>query len=789
LAQSLEDLVRQSGDLLKEVDWNDLLTAVGAIVEGTATVHVDPGESLADAVDELPAEGGEIALRAGTHELSDPLVIKGRTRISLTGAGASTVVRCATSEAALVLDGCTETTLSRLRVEGGTPAAKDAAHINGALTVLGGADLTLSECTLACPAAATPRAQSCLTVRTAAGGVQADRLRIDRCRFEIGAFQIGALIVDPATVTIERNHAFLRPGPANTAADAGILVVGANVGTVRILDNVIENAIRGIHVGVSRGTAAPAVAADVVLLSGNVIHVFVPTGYRRDRHAVFVGNARSISILDTAATLVRPILRDRLLTRFAPVEGIRVYGSFGPFLLVRGSSLRGFNVGVRIVPLAAPSIATWVVSDTLADGAAHGVDAPDTVEQERNRPAPLISKPGLPANVFLLPAVSTSAINAKQKLTATVTDVAGVRVPSATVRFSVSGANILGEVGVTTDQNGEAVFEYTGTKAGADTVHAYADVDRDGVQDIGEPFANASHNNVAPDPATLVLDKTSAASTTGTPVTIKATVRDAAAAPVANVDVHFTVTGANPKADSVVKSDATGVATFSYTGNNQGTDVVGVLVTSQAGERRATATITYLPPVPAKVVLSPPQGFAFKGAAVTFTATVLDAANLPRPGVTVRFKVTGANSTSSSAVSDAQGQAKLTYTGTNAGTDQITAFADINNNGVQEVTEPFATASETFTLKEADRILVPNLIGLTRTGAETALNQVGLALGKVTTETFESIRAITLFVRAQSPAAGALVNPGSAVNITVSSTIDEGPVESFFHISKPGPDA
>jgi hypothetical protein len=156
--------------------------------------------------------------------------------------------------------------------------------------------------------------------------------------------------------------------------------------------------------------------------------------------------------------------------------------------------------------------------------------------------------------------------------------------------------------------------------------------------------------------------------------------------------------------------------------------------------------------------------------------------------VTVRFKVSGANSTSSSAVSDAQGQAKLTYTGTNAGTDQITAFADINNNGVQEVTEPFATASETFTLKEADRILVPNLIGLTRTGAETALNQVGLALGKVTTETIVSIRAVTLLVSAQSPAAGALVNPGSAVNITLSS-IDEGPVESFFQISKPGFDA
>ncbi len=305
MAQSLEELVRQSGDLLKEVDWNDLLAVVGAIVEGTATVHVDPGDSLPDAVAKLPADGGELALRAGTYELPAPLEITGRSRISLTGAGPSTVVRCATSEAAITLTDCHETTLSRLRVEGGTAAADAAKHINGAVTVLGGADVTLSECTLACPDGANPRAQACLTAR---GGT--DRLRADRCRFEIGAFQTGALIVDPVSVTLERNQASLRPGAAGgSVADAGIVVGGASVGTVRVLDNVIDTVTRGIHVGVSRRGAEgdPPVAADVVLISGNVITLFIPAGYKRDRHAVFVGNATSISILDTVATVQRPL--------------------------------------------------------------------------------------------------------------------------------------------------------------------------------------------------------------------------------------------------------------------------------------------------------------------------------------------------------------------------------------------------------------------------------------------------------------------------------------------------
>jgi hypothetical protein len=777
LAQSLEDLVRRSGDLLKEVDWNDLLAVVGAIVEGTATVHVDPGESLPEAVERLPESGGEISLAAGTHEVMAPVVIRDRARIVISGAGPSTILRSPFAEAALVLDGCREVTLTRLRVDGGSPQTPEAAkHINGAVTVLGGSDVTVSDCTLACPDAGS-RA-SCLTVRPANDGTQPDRVRVDRCSLEIGLDQTGVLLIDPAVATVERNHAFLRPGaPGNGKVDAGIQVAGANVGTVRVLDNLVESAVRGIHVGVSRSGEGPPPAADVVVLSGNVVHLFVPAGFRRDRHAVFVGNARSISILDTVATLRRsPQPAETPATAVVPVEGIRVYGSFGPFLLVRGSSLRGFNVGVRVAPLAAPSIVTWVVADTLAEGAAQGVDAPGTVEQQRNRPAPVIRRPGPPARILLTPAVSSGATGSKQRITATVVDIAGLRVPSATVRFSVSGANVVAETGATTDQNGEAAFEYTGTKPGADTVRAYADVDRDGVQDVGEPFASATHNNVAPDPATITLVQAVLAATTGQPVTVKAIVRDSAAAPIPNVDVRFAVTGVNPKAETVVKTDATGQAAFSYTGTNQGTDLVGVSAASAAGERRATATVTYLLPVPAKLTLIPTQGFAFRASAVTLTATVFDPAGAVRPGTVVRFKVTGANSTSSTATTDAKGQAKLTYTGTNVGTDQVTAFADVNNNGVQETTDPFAVSSVTFSFREADRILVPDLAGLTQAAAETALANAGLARGRVTISPFPKFGL--LLVSDQNPVAGLLVNPGSAVDITLTRepiVIDESP--------------
>jgi hypothetical protein len=78
-------------------------------------------------------------------------------------------------------------------------------------------------------------------------------------------------------------------------------------------------------------------------------------------------------------------------------------------------------------------------------------------------------------------------------------------------------------------------------------------------------------------------------------------------------------------------------------------------------------------------------------------ATVGDTQGPPGPsGVIVRFSVTGANSTSGSATT-AAGVATFCYTGTYAGTDTISAYADVNNNNVQDAGEPSDTATKTWT--------------------------------------------------------------------------------------------
>jgi Big-like domain-containing protein len=79
-------------------------------------------------------------------------------------------------------------------------------------------------------------------------------------------------------------------------------------------------------------------------------------------------------------------------------------------------------------------------------------------------------------------------------------------------------------------------------------------------------------------------------------------------------------------------------------------------------------------------------------------ATVTDSFGNAVPGVTVLFRVTGANARSGSAVTDANGRATFCYTGTFPGADTITATADANGNGVADATEPKGTATKTFVL-------------------------------------------------------------------------------------------
>jgi hypothetical protein len=100
---------------------------------------------------------------------------------------------------------------------------------------------------------------------------------------------------------------------------------------------------------------------------------------------------------------------------------------------------------------------------------------------------------------------------------------------------------------------------------------------------------------------------------------------------------------------------------------------------------------------PATLTLAPAAATNTLGTSHTITATVRDAAGRPVPSIVVRFTVTGAHSVSGSCTTGSNGQCTFAYTGTVAGTDVISAYADSDNDNVRDVGEPIGTAAKVWT--------------------------------------------------------------------------------------------
>ncbi len=86
---------------------------------------------------------------------------------------------------------------------------------------------------------------------------------------------------------------------------------------------------------------------------------------------------------------------------------------------------------------------------------------------------------------------------------------------------------------------------------------------------------------------------------TGTPQSVRATLRNSAGTPLANFGVEFTVAGPNATTGSAV-TNTSGIAIFTYAGTNPGTDTVTALVRSTA-----TANVNGTPPVSMVWTLTP----------------------------------------------------------------------------------------------------------------------------------------------------------------------------------------
>jgi Tol biopolymer transport system component len=103
-----------------------------------------------------------------------------------------------------------------------------------------------------------------------------------------------------------------------------------------------------------------------------------------------------------------------------------------------------------------------------------------------------------PASLILSPKTATNQVDQQHCVVAGVKDELGHPASGATVRFDVSGADNTGG-SATTDASGNARFCYTGPPLpGSDTVKAFADANKNGSQNPGEPGDTATKTWVLP---------------------------------------------------------------------------------------------------------------------------------------------------------------------------------------------------------------------------------------------------------------------------------------------------
>jgi len=277
------------------------------------------------------------------------------------------------------------------------------------------------------------------------------------------------------------------------------------------------------------------------------------------------------------------------------------------------------------------------------------------------------------SDIKLAPADATNTVGDPHTLTATVTQTGGVPVAGADVTFKVvSGPND----GLTghglTGTDGKATFTYTSRTPGTDQIQA-SFLDSTGKTQSSDLVTKTW---VAGTTATITLAPATASNPVGTSHTVTATVTQGGA-PVVEKTVTFSVTsGPDVGKTGTAVTNSDGNATFTYTNNGTaGTDSISASIQDGDTTRTATASKTWVAAAPLSLALAPASASNPVGTSHTVTATVTQD-GAPVSGKTVNFSIDSGPDAgrSSSAVTNASGQASFTYTNNGkAGTDDIAA--------------------------------------------------------------------------------------------------------------------
>ena len=144
----------------------------------------------------------------------------------------------------------------------------------------------------------------------------------------------------------------------------GIVIGGTEAIDVRILNNTIQGARQGIHVGMSRreNVRGTPILAQTVIIENNNVDIWLPPTGIRERHGIFVGNCNSLVIESNMINL-----RRFNTTSTLRVEAIRVYGHLGKRMIIRQNHVTpNFSVGIYVNPINNVSAPLWIIHDNAA---------------------------------------------------------------------------------------------------------------------------------------------------------------------------------------------------------------------------------------------------------------------------------------------------------------------------------------------------------------------------------------------------------------------------------------
>ncbi|WP_246167964.1 beta strand repeat-containing protein [Serratia rhizosphaerae] len=327
--------------------------------------------------------------------------------------------------------------------------------------------------------------------------------------------------------------------------------------------------------------------------------------------------------------------------------------------------------GEARVTLTSTQAGEVTVSAKAQDNAADGGQS-QAVTFTANASAAAVSS--LSSDVPTQVADGSSAIT----FTAVLKDGSGNLVAEAPVAFSTTGGT-LAQPSVTTNAQGEARVTLTSTQAGEVTVSAKAqDNAADGGQSQAVTFtANASAaavSSLSSDVPTQVADGSSA-------ITFTAVLKDGSGNLVAEAPVAFSTTGGT-LAQTSVTTNAQGEARVTLTSTQVGEVTVSAKAQDNAADGGQSQAVTFIANASAAAVSSlssdVPTQVADGSSAITFTAVLKDGSGNLVAEAPVAFSTTGGTLAQTSVTTNAQGEARVTLTSTQAG--EVTVSAKAQNN-------------------------------------------------------------------------------------------------------------